>query len=551
VFFNSVESQYVFKVLIIFISLKEIKNYSHMILRNSIILSVFLAFLSCSITSLKDENIQVITQNGIVEGLVNNNSSLSEFFGIPYAKPPVNEFRWKEPQTLDNWEGIKETKQFAKRAVQTNIYGDMIYRSDTVSEDCLYLNIWTPDTGTDKKLPVLVYFHGGGFVAGTGNEPRYDGAKMAQQGIVVVSVNYRLNIFGFLAHPELSEESPYKASGNYGLLDQVAALKWVNKNIAAFGGDTTKVSIAGESAGSISVSMHMASPLSKNLLAGAIGQSGAAINPTFFPKPLNECEKEGVKFLEGTDYSSIADLRQLSAQEISNLYVQSKRYGFPTVIDGYFLEKSLPKVFKAKEQANIPLLLGWTSAELSARAFMQGESLETENFKNKVKEKYPNNFEEVLNVYPHSTEKEIEQSATDLASDDFIVYSTWKWFDLHRKYSKQPIYRYFFDQIKPNNQGLIGAPHASDIEYLMGNLHLIPNIEWTPEDFYISETAVKYIANFIKTGNPNGDGLPYWENANTEKINIPVMNTRNKLEYEDITDEQYFLLDKIYGNASN
>jgi para-nitrobenzyl esterase len=385
-------------------------------------------------------------------------------------------------------------------------------------------------------------------------------------------VNYRLNIFGFFSHPELSKESPYKGSGNYGLLDQHAALKWVQKNIAAFGGDPKKVTIAGESAGSISVSAQMASPLSKNLIAGVIGESGAAINPTLAPVPLAEAEKTGMEFAKNAGYPSLAQLRALTTREIYEIYTESRRFGFPTVIDGYFYTKPLPEIFKAKEQAQIPLLLGWNSAEIPAGAFMHGLPNTEENFMKKVKEVYPENVEEVLKLYPHSSPREIELSATALASDRFIAYSTWKWFDLHRKNSKQPVYRYLYNKLRPplvdqnRTSGLaggtmeknsdapkmpepVGAPHACEIEYCMGNLHLVKEYAWTKDDFTVSETMQNYFANFIKTGNPNGDKLPQWPAAEANDTTPPVMIIDTVSKSVDAeNDARYVFLDKMYKN---
>src|SRR5687767_4018416 len=240
-------------------------------------------------------SVQVKVENGIIEGLYDTRTGLQHYFGIPFAKPPVGILRWREPQPVENWKGVLSTKAFGPRPVQAVVFGDMNSRSAGVSEDCLYLNVWTPAKRNTAGLPVLVYFFGGGFVAGDGSEPRYDGASMAKKGIVVVTVNYRLGIFGFFAHPELSKEAPYKASGNYGFLDQAHALKWVQKNIAAFGGDPKKVTIAGESAGSVSVSAQMVSPLSKNLIAGAIGESGSGMR-ALSAVPLAEGEKIGAEF---------------------------------------------------------------------------------------------------------------------------------------------------------------------------------------------------------------------------------------------------------------
>ncbi|MCJ7465702.1 MAG: carboxylesterase family protein, partial [Maribacter sp.] len=393
--------------------------------------------------------VQVKIENGLIEGNYNTQTGIQTYLGVPFAKPPIGEFRWKAPQPLANWQGVKETKKFGPRPMQTMVFGDMRSRSDGVSEDCLYLNVWTPATRNTKNLPVLVYFFGGGNVAGDASEYRYDGESMAKKGIVVVTTNYRLNIFGFLAHPELSAEAPYGASGNYGLLDQNAALKWVQKNIAAFGGDPGKVTIAGESAGSIGVSQQMASPLSKNLIAGAIGESGAGINPTMAPVSLKEAEKIGSEFAKNAGFPTLAELRALSSREVYEIYNESKRFGFPAVIDGYFLPKTLPEIFESKEQAMVPLLVGWNSAEIPGMAFMQGQPNTKENYVTKVKEAYPKDYQEVLSLYPDTSEKEIEISATALASDRFISYSTWKWFDLQRKNSDQPVYRYLFSRIRP------------------------------------------------------------------------------------------------------
>ena len=332
--------------------------------------------------------VQVTIENGTIEGNYDTHTRIQRYFGIPFAQPPIGNLRWKAPQPVKNWEGIKETKEFGPRPMQTMVFGDMKSRSNGVSEDCLYLNVWTPANRNTKDLPVLVYFFGGGNVAGDASEPRYDGESMAKEGIVVVTTNYRLNIFGFFAHPELSAEASYNASGNYGLLDQNAALKWVSKNIAAFGGNPKKVTIAGESAGSIGTSQQMASPLSKDLIAGAIGESGAGIKPTMSPIPLKDAENIGVEFAKNAGHPSIAALRKLSARAIYEIYNESKRFGFPAVLDGYFLPKTLPEIFESKEQAMVPLLLGWNSAEIPGLAFTQGPYTE-DNYINKVKEAYP------------------------------------------------------------------------------------------------------------------------------------------------------------------
>ncbi|MDT0651640.1 carboxylesterase/lipase family protein [Autumnicola edwardsiae] len=523
-----------------------------------VLLILFVFSITLPSVSQEKQPAEIEIKKGKIRGYYDAEKDLSIYLGVPFAQPPVGKLRWKAPQELENWEGVKETTAFGPSPIQARVFDDMIFRSNGKSEDCLYLNVWTPAKRGTAKLPVLVYFYGGGFVAGDASEPRYDGAAMAQKGIVAVTVNYRLNIFGFFAHPELSEEAEYNASGNYGLLDQHAALQWVQDNIAAFGGDPEKVTIAGESAGSISVSAQMASPLSKELIAGAIGESGAAIKPTLAPVPLAEAEKTGAEFAEKHKYSSIEEMRAASTSEIFDDYQESGAFRFSSVIDGYFLPETLPEIFRKGNQAQIPLLLGWNSAEIPGTAFMQGQSYSEENYISKVKEAYPENYEEVLKLYPHSSADEIEKSATALASDRFISYSTWKWFDLHRKNSDQPVYRYLYSKVRPpirndenaSQQEPIGAPHAAEIEYFMGNLDLIDTFNWTEDDFQVSATIMQYLANFIKTENPNGENLPEWPAAKAADSTPPVMIIDTQSEARDAqNDERYLFLDSAYGNT--
>jgi para-nitrobenzyl esterase len=535
-----------------------------------------LVFCFSSVSAFAQDNfsfpVRATVEHGTLEGHYDTRTGIQRYLGIPYAQPPVGDLRWRAPQSLDEWSGVRSAKAFGPRAMQAPVFGDMKFRSDGISEDCLYLNVWTPARRNTTGLPVLVYFYGGGFVAGDGSEYRYDGASMAAQGIVVVTVNYRLNIFGFFAHPELSAEAPYGASGNYGLLDQQAALAWVQRNIAAFGGDPDRVTIAGESAGSVSVSIQMASPLSKDLIAGAIGESGASIPPTLAPIPLAEAEQVGLAFAKQAGYPTLAELRSLSTREVYEIYTESRRFGFPLVIDGYLIPESLPQIFAAGEQAQVPLLVGWNSAELPGMAFMQGQPYAPANYVEKVKEAYPEDHEQVLELYPGGSPQEVEVSATALASDRFIAYSTWKWFDLHRKNSDQPVYRYLYSRVRPplvdqsRVAGLaggtaprdpntppppppIGAAHAVEIEYAMGNLPLVDDYAWEPEDFTVSKTMQQYFANFIKTGDPNGADLPEWPAAPAAATAPPVMVIDVESGATDAAnDPRYLFLDRAYGN---
>jgi para-nitrobenzyl esterase len=482
----------------------------------------------------------VKTANGIVESTTPPRDGVRSFKGIPFAEPPVGDRRWREPQPPADWTGVRNADAFSPRCVQrTGPGADYWFRSRGMSEDCLYLNVWTPAKTGKEKLPVLVYVFGGGFQNGDGSEPRYDGESMARKGLVTVSLNYRTNVFGFLAHPELTQESPNQASGNYGLLDQVAALRWVQKNIAAFGGDPKRVTIAGESAGSLSVSALMASPLSRDLLAGAIGESGALIS-TLPPRSLAETEADGAKFGETAGATTLFALRALSAERLQDALaasatapggpgaVAAPRLRFSPNLDGYFLPKTLAEIYEAGEQAKVPLLAGSNSQEMPAAVVLGRGEPTVEGFAAAVRKLYPNGADQVLRVYAPRTPDEALQAATDLASARFIAHGTWKWTELHLKTGGRPVYRYFYTRVRPRYLGMpgqlpppeppagaprprtLGAAHSAEIQYAMGNLDLDPRYAWGPDDYKVSATMQDYFANFARTGNPNGPGLPSW-----------------------------------------
>ncbi|HET6979345.1 MAG TPA: carboxylesterase/lipase family protein [Pyrinomonadaceae bacterium] len=459
----------------------------------------------------------VQTANGPIEGRGVQPSGVRIFRGIPFAQPPTGDLRWREPQRASSWKGARQAVDFGPRCMQARIFDDMVFRSNGVSEDCLYLNVWTPAKSNRERLPVLVYFYGGGFVSGDGSEPRYDGESMATKGIVVVTVNYRLGAFGFMAHPELTKESPHSASGNYGLLDQNAALRWVQTNIANFGGDPKRVTIAGESAGSVSVSAHMISPLSKNLISGAIGESGA-ITGTLSAVPRAKAEEQGSKFASNLGAQSIAALRAIPSQQILDAASQGGWASvgrFSLTIDGYFLTDDPATIFATGKQARVPLLAGWNSEEVGYGALLGAAQPTLENYKNVLAKTYSTRANEVLKLYPATTNEEVMQAATDLASDRFISYSTWKWMDLHAKTGGASVYRYFYARPRPamktgNAPPARGASHSAEIEYALGNLGLNDVYAWTPDDHKVSMVMQSYFANFIKKGNPNGGGLPDW-----------------------------------------
>ncbi len=494
------------------------------------------------------ENPRVKVANGILEGV--DESGVFAFKGIPFAAPPVGDLRWREPQPAKNWEGVRKADKFGPRPMQRPIFGDMQFRSDGMSEDCLYLNVWTPAKTFKESLPVLVYFYGGGLMAGDGSESRYDGESMARKGIVALTVNYRLNAFGFFAHPGLTKESPQHASGNYGFLDQVAALKWVRQNIAAFGGDPNKVTIAGESAGSISVSAIMASPISKNLISRAIGESGSVLG-ALSAIPLKEGEEKGERFATLTGAKSLAELRKIPAQQLLDAAANREFELFSPTIDGYFFPKSPFAIYEAGEQAQIPLLVGWNSEEMNYRAILGQDKPNRENYMKAVQRLYPEKADQVLKLYNVGSDEEVEQVATDLAGDRFIGFSTWKWSDQHSSTAKGAVYRYLYSHPRPvlkatkDAMPSKGAVHSAEIEYALGNLSKNVVYDWQSEDYKVSEILQSYFANFIKTGNPNGLGLPEWQPLKKGASSI-FMNINVKTGSEiDKFRNRYLLLDQL------
>jgi para-nitrobenzyl esterase len=515
---------------------------------------------------------RVKTTNGVVEGTGRQASGVRMFKGIPFAAPPVGELRWKAPQPMTNWQGVRPATQFGPRCMQQPVFGDMNFRSNGMSEDCLYLNIWTPAASGTERLPVLVYLYGGGFRAGDGSEPRYDGESMARHGIVALTVNYRLAEFGFFAHPELTGESPNHASGNQGFLDQTAALQWVKRNIAAFGGDPSQVTIAGESAGSISVSALMVSPLAKTLFARAIGESGGMFGPTIPPVPLADAERIGTQFAASAGAASLDALRAMSTQQI---FDAAKRAGgpFPSAIDGYFLPKAPADLFAGAQQAHVPLLVGSNSQELGARQLLGTDPPTLEGLEQAIRRQFTVGADEVVAAYVPSKAEEVEQAATDLASDRFIAYSTWKWMDAHGRSGGSPIYYYYYSRPRPAMSAAMGnavpglaggvtagtnttgarppapkgAVHSAEIEYAMGNLASNKVFDWTPDDFRVSQLMQDYFANFIKSGSPNGSGLPVWEAANSgADIKRMRIDVEPRLE-SDTRTPRYKALDKVYA----
>ncbi|HEY5079601.1 MAG TPA: carboxylesterase family protein [Opitutaceae bacterium] len=461
--------------------------------------------------------------SGLLEGAAGGDPAIRAFLGIPFAAPPVGDLRWREPQPAAPWDGVFKADHFGPRPMQAFIFSDMIFRDKGPSEDCLYLNVWTPAKSASERLPVMVWIYGGGLQAGANSEPRQDGKDLARRGVLIVSMNYRLGVFGFLAHPGLSRESGH-GSGNYGLMDQIAALKWVQRNIAAFGGDPGNVTIFGESAGSYSVSALMASPLARGLFQKAIGESGALLGtPRYFThtEPLAAAEASGERFAESLGAKTIAELRAIPADRVLKAEQEDKSSHFGAIIDGYVLPRAGSDIYAAGEQAHVPLLAGWNADEMRVYSTFGEKRPTAKSFAEQVAKDYGKDAAKVLKVYPAGSDEEAVRSAGDLAGDRFIAIGTWKWIDMQRKTGGSPVYRYSFDRAVPIAPGRVingspataadvGAVHASDICYVFGALDSVPGVTWEAGDRALSDAIGTYWTNFAKTGNPNGGGLPDW-----------------------------------------
>lgn len=491
----------------------------------------------------------VKTDRGNVEGKMSSHGQVREFLGIPYAAPPVGPLRWKAPQPQAKWHGTRQATSFGSRCMQANLFHDMNFRDPGPSEDCLTLNVWTPAKDKHAKLPVMVWIFGGGFVAGGTSEPRQDGQYLAQKGVLVVSMNYRLGIFGFFALPALAAESPQKASGNYGLIDQVAALQWVRHNIAKFGGDPNKVTIFGESAGSMSVSAQMASPMAQGLFVRAIGESGGAFKgarPGL--QPADVAESEGERFAQKAfGNSDLASLRAVSATDLLNA-ATTKSGGnimaFRPDIDGAFLPESVADIYAQGKQAHVPLLAGWNMDEGKGQIVNAPQQPTVASLQEMANQRFGSRAKDFLKAYSAKDDAQAVRVSEDFAGDDFIAYSTWAWLEAQVKTGNAPVYRYRFDLGSPGDiyhSAAIGAFHSDDIEYVFGTLDSRRGAKWRPEDYKLSELIGNYWTNFAKTGNPNASGLPEWPTYHPEDWQVMHLQPNPKAEPDSHRDRYLFL----------
>jgi len=509
-------------------------------------LSAIFGTLAIALVATAQSGPQVKTSLGTVEG--KDLGAVHAFLGIPYAAPPVGDLRWKPPVPAAKWDGVRKATDFGSHCMQGNVFGDMVFRDPGMREDCLYLNVWTPAKTSDAKLPVMVWIYGGGFVAGATSEQRQDGSILARQNVVVVSMNYRLGVFGFFVHPELAKESGRNAAGNYGLLDQLAALQWVHDNIAAFGGDPANVTIFGESAGSFSVCAQMASPLAKGLFNKAIGESGGAFSESglrFEPVDVRE-ERDSKLATSKLGVNTLAELRAVPAQKLLDAFFKpggSDNFAFGPDVDGYFLPESVPAIFAAGKQNDVPLLAGWNRDEDSFSVVLSPQKPTVESMKATAQKEFGAKAGEFLRLYPATTDAQALRSMIDFASDRFISWSTWRWMEAQSKTGKQPIYRYRFDQALPSDPKgpQLGAYHSAEIEYVFGQLDSKAKMDWRPEDRQLSAQMQKYWANFARSGDPNGEGLPKWPAYKPSAWQVMYLSAKSTAHKDDQRPRELFL----------
>lgn len=492
-------------------------------------------------TLLKTKNPIVNTDKGKIAGYLEGNIQI--FKGIPFAAPPIGKLRWKAPEAVTAWKGIKNCQSFGPSPIQTAPVPFMCWSKEylipdkPISENCLYLNVWAKST--PKLKPVLVYIYGGGFKSGGAGCAIYDGKALAEKDIVFVSINYRVGVFGFLAHPELSKEAKYGASGNYALLDMVAALKWVKKNISAFGGDPNQVTIAGQSAGAFAVNYLCASPLAKGLFQSAIAQSGGSILPSSLRPNLNleGAEKLGLQFATTMGAHSIDDLRKMEAHTLLNVH-----QGLSSPIeDGYFLPNSIANIYVEGKQNDVNLLLGWNEDDK-----VMGAPMNAINYIKEIEKKYGTSANQVLGFYPAINDPMAAESQFNLNRDETFAIQSFNWANLQNQTGKSPVYVYNFNRSLPayNEATNFGAFHTGEVVYVFDNLKTVDR-PWQEIDKVLAKQLSAYWVNFVKTGNPNGAKLVQWPQYTRLASKLLLMN--QTIEAKELTNKKALeLLTSIY-----
>lgn len=480
--------------------------------------SSVMAVAICACALAAPDTPLVTTAQGKAQGKLISSGKVQAFLGLPYAAPPVGPLRWKAPEAPTGWKGVRDATRFGSRCEQWPIWKDYLFLDSGPSEDCLYLNVYTPATANaNSRLPVMFWIHGGGYTAGAGSEPRYTNSTLPAEGVVLVTINYRLGVFGFLASADLAKENSGSA-GNYGLMDTVAALRWVRANIASFGGDPDNVTIFGESAGSFAVSTVMAAPTARGLFHKAIGESGATFGGVLPAGSIGDRMQRDQAWVDALGVHSLAELRELPTATVLE-GAQKKGVGwFTPVVDGIFLKKSIPETYAAGNQAHVPMLAGWNHDE---RTGTLSKGMTSEKWKAFAAEHYREHADEFLAAFPGRTEEEAVRSADAFTTAQFIALGTWQWIEAQVKTGAAPVYRYRFDLPAPRSdvhpEGRY-AFHSDELEYVFGTLDTRQGAQWRPEDRRLSDQMTHYWANFARTGNPDGEGLTHWPRYDQENL---------------------------------
>ncbi len=511
---------------------------------------LLIAAISCRPTN--EIETVVSTNTGFVKGLYHSETGIYSYKGIPFAQSPAGQLRWKHPQPANAWNDTLDATQYGPICMQGEPVPfsmwthEFIAPSGNMSEDCLNLNIWTKEGSVSELRPVIVFIHGGGFTSGSGSVPIYNGENMAIKDIVFVTMNYRVGVPGFLAHPELTAESDRNSSGNYGLMDQIAALEWIRDNISNFGGNPENVTIAGQSAGAFSVNYLAASPLARGLFHRAIAQSGASLLPTgrlSNDNSLAAAEERGIQFMEQIGAETIADLRSVPAE---NLIAFQGQAGSP-VIDGYVLPESVYELFAKGNFNDVPLLTGWNADE----GLVFGPPATAESFRRQIEQQYGEHSNEILKLFPSGTDDEARQSQLDLASLTLFGLQNWKWAQMIHKAGNSPVYLYHFERKLPftDLQQDFGAFHTGEVPYAYNTLNQSSR-PWTETDRILADRMSSYWANFARWGDPNGNELPYWPQTESsdyltlffgDSIYVNPVPMKSRLE----------LLDLIYSEQTD
>jgi para-nitrobenzyl esterase len=445
--------------------------------------------------------------NGLVAGVAGLNPDVRVFKGIPFAAPPVGELRWRPPQAPANWNGVRAGDAFSANCMQRSAAGGAFppYGGDRsatrMSEDCLYLNVYTTAKDSDARLPVMVWIHGGALTSGAG--AIYEGEELARKGVVVVTINYRLGVFGFFAHSELTKESEHHAAGNYGLLDQVAALRWVQKNIAAFGGDPRRVTIFGESAGSWSVNYLTASPLARGLFQRAIGESGGEFAPG---RTLADAEQDGVKFAESVGATSLVALRALPADKIE----AANPPRTSADVDGWFLPEDVYATFAHGKQNDVATIVGSNADE---GTIFTPATLTAQSLRDQSRGVFGADADAFFAQYPFTTDEEARAARAASMRDQTFGWEMRTWARAQTATGKSKVYLYFFSHVPPvANRDRVGAQHGAEIPYALNwpNGKYSASVAWQDLDRKLAEQVSSYWVNFAATGEPNTKGLPPW-----------------------------------------